>query len=112
RQVRTSAHVRSCSPCTIRSHQALSARSEAPRMGKGGTARFKVDPRLATLLGEGYRSSEHALKELVDNAWDADAAHVSITLPAPMSADPIVIVDDGSGMTEAEVRGEYLVVAN
>jgi len=76
------------------------------------SARFQVDPRLATLLGESYRSSEHALKELVDNAWDADARQVDIQLPAPMTSDPIVIRDDGTGMTEQEVRSEYLKVAS
>ena len=75
-------------------------------------AHFKVDPRLASLLGEGYRSSEEALKELVDNAWDADATTVRITLPRELAADPIVIEDDGAGMTERELREEYLVVAN
>jgi hypothetical protein len=75
-------------------------------------ANFKVDPRLASLLGETYRSTEHAVKELVDNAWDADAPTITITLPDPMSADPIVIEDTGTGMTEQELRNEYLVVAN
>lgn len=75
-------------------------------------AHFKVDPRLAMLLGEAYRSTEQALKELVDNAWDADAESVWITLPAPLTSDPIVISDDGTGMTEQEVRNEYLVVAS
>lgn len=75
-------------------------------------ANFKVDPRLASLLGETYRSTEHAVKELVDNAWDADAPTISITLPHPMTANPIVIEDTGSGMTEQELRNEYLVVAN
>ncbi len=75
-------------------------------------AHFKIDPKLASLLGEGYRSTEDALKELVDNAWDADAEHVEVVLPAEMSADPIVISDDGSGMTERDVREEYLHVAN
>lgn len=75
-------------------------------------ANFKVDPRLASLLGEAYRSTEHAVKELVDNAWDADATIISITLPDPMTSNPIVVVDNGSGMTEQEVRNEYLVVAN
>jgi hypothetical protein len=75
-------------------------------------ANFKVDPRLASLLGETYRSTEHAVKELVDNAWDADAPAISITLPDPMTANPIVIEDTGSGMTEQELRNEYLVVAN
>src|SRR5437588_6269863 len=76
------------------------------------TARFHVDPRLAILLGETYRSTEHALKELVDNAWDADAESVTIILPDPMSSEPIKINDDGTGMTEKEVREEYLKVAN
>jgi len=75
-------------------------------------ANFKVDPRLTKLLGESYRSTEQALKELVDNSWDADATAISITLPDPMTSNPIVIEDDGSGMTEQELRSEYLVVAN
>lgn len=75
-------------------------------------AHFRVDPRLATLLGEAYRSTEQALKELVDNAWDADAETVWITLPDPMTSDPIIIRDDGTGMTEQEIRKEYLAVAS
>jgi hypothetical protein len=74
-------------------------------------AQFRVDPRLASLLGEGYRSTEQALKELIDNAWDADAAHVWITLPEPMTTDSIIVADDGTGMTEREVRDEYLNIA-
>lgn len=76
------------------------------------TAHFKVDPRLATLLGENYRSTELAIKELVDNAYDADAEKVVITLPEPFTNDPITVEDNGSGMTELEVREEYLKVAN
>lgn len=74
-------------------------------------ARFKVDPRLATLLGETYRSTEQALKELVDNAWDADADNIWVTLPELVTNSPIIIKDDGTGMTEQEVRKEYLSVA-
>ena len=44
-------------------------------------ARFSVDPRLSALLGESYTSSERALRELVDNAWNAEARVVKITLP-------------------------------
>ena len=73
--------------------------------------RYRVDSQLARLLAEGYRSSEAALKELVDNAWDADAETVHISLPAPMTQEPIIIDDDGSGMTEAELRHEYLLIA-
>ena len=69
---------------------------------------FKVDPRIAEILGESYRSSEQALKELVDNAWDADATRVEIQLPDPMTADPIINTDNGSGMTAPEVESEYL----
>ena len=75
-------------------------------------ANFKVDPRLASLLGDTYRSTEHAIKELVDNSWDADAPTISITLPDVLTSDPIVIEDSGTGMTEQELRNEYLVVAN
>ncbi|MCI0693244.1 ATP-binding protein [candidate division KSB1 bacterium] len=75
-------------------------------------AHFQVDSRLATLLGESYRSSEYAIKELVDNCWDADAENVWVNLPDPLTADPIIIRDDGHGMTEREVLNEYLVVAN
>jgi len=74
-------------------------------------AQFRVDPRLTSLLGEGYRSTEQALKELIDNAWDADAENVWITLPEPMTKDPIIVEDDGTGMTEREVRSEYLTIA-
>lgn len=74
-------------------------------------ANFKVDPRLANLLGESYRSTENALKELIDNAWDADATVISVTLPDPVTADPIIIEDNGCGMTELDIRNEYLVVA-
>jgi hypothetical protein len=75
-------------------------------------ANFKVDPKLASLLGEGYRSTEHALKELIDNAWDADATKLTVALPDAMTDAPIVVSDNGSGMTEQELLNEYLVVAN
>lgn len=75
-------------------------------------AHFLVDSRIGVLLSENYRSSERALKELVDNAWDADADEVHIDLPEPFSGGDIVIRDDGHGMTEQELRNEYLFVAN
>jgi HSP90 family molecular chaperone len=72
---------------------------------------FQVDSRLATLLSQEYSSSERALKELIDNAWDADAEQVSVTLPKPLSDAPIIISDDGCGMTEEELRRHYLFIA-
>lgn len=66
-------------------------------------ANFKVDPRLAKLLGESYRSTEYALKELVDNAWDAEAlhfTHIAFTkcIPLPRCVMHIVmaLLDHGS----------------
>lgn len=73
---------------------------------------FQVDTRLAKLLSENYRSSEKALKELVDNAWDADSESVKIVLPEPMTIDPIIIFYNGSGMTEEELLREYLFIAS
>ena len=62
--------------------------------------RFQVDSRLATLLSQEYSSTERAIKELVDNAWDADAEQLPVILPTPLSNEPIVVTDNGSGMTE------------
>lgn len=76
------------------------------------TANFSVDPRLASILGENYSSSERALRELVDNAWDAEATVVKITLPDILNEAPIVIADNGSGMKEQELRQEYLNIAS
>lgn len=77
------------------------------------TANFKVDPKLAELLGETYRSIEDATKELIDNSYDADSENVSITLPDDIIPEPkIIINDDGSGMKEKEIRNEYLNIAN
>lgn len=77
------------------------------------TANFKVDPKLAELLGETYRSIEEATKELIDNSYDADSENVTIILPDDFTPEPkIIIKDDGTGMKEKEVRNEYLNIAN
>ncbi|HRG46459.1 MAG TPA: ATP-binding protein [Leptospiraceae bacterium] len=77
------------------------------------TSNFQVDPKLAELLGETYKSTEDALKELVDNAYDADSDEIRVTLPEPMTENPIItIVDDGTGMKEEELRSEYLRIAS
>lgn len=72
---------------------------------------FQVDARLASLLSQEYSSTEKALKELIDNAWDADATLISIFLPEPMSKDPIVISDNGTGMSTEGVDLHYLKIA-
>ncbi len=77
------------------------------------SAHFKVDPKLAELLGETYRSIEEATKELIDNSYDADSENVDIILPDDLIVNPtITIKDNGSGMKEKEVRNEYLNIAN
>lgn len=75
------------------------------------TSSFKIDTRLAYLLSENYRSPEKALKELIDNAWDAEASRVEITIPEPMSRDAVIVEDNGSGMTLNELQSEYLNIA-
>lgn len=75
-------------------------------------AHFTVDPRLTALLGENYRLTQAAIKELIDNAWDAEATEVKVYLPSVMSDQPIVVDDNGSGMKSEEVRQEYLNIAD
>lgn len=82
------------------------------RKNNSSKLNFQVDSRIATLLSQEYPSTEKALKELVDNAWDADAETVTVTLPQPMTEEPIVIADTGSGMTEEELRRHYLFIAS
>lgn len=76
------------------------------------SAHFRVDPKLAHVLGENYSSSEKALKELVDNAWDAEATEVHITVPNILTDSPIIVQDNGSGMKTAELESEYLNIAS
>src|SRR3954468_11298581 len=73
---------------------------------------FSVATRLTRLLGKTYQSSEVALKELVDNSWDADAQNVWITLPTPLTNDAVTLRDDGAGMTPREMLSEYLNIAS
>lgn len=76
-------------------------------------AHFKIDPKLAELLGETYKSTEDALKELIDNAYDADSDTVKIYLPEILENEPVIkIEDDGTGMKENELRTEYLKIAS
>ena len=76
------------------------------------SAHFRVDPKLAHVLGESYTSSEKALKELVDNAWDAEATEVHVTVPHILTDAPIIVQDNGSGMKTAELEAEYLNIAS
>ena len=76
------------------------------------TVHFRVDPKLAHVLGESYANSEKALKELVDNAWDVEATEVHVTVPTILTDAPIIVQDNGSGMKTAELEAEYLNIAS
>jgi len=71
---------------------------------------FQFDPNLIVTLGRQYRSCEEAIKELVANAWDADATIVEITLPQPMTTDPIIINDDGNGISPNHIQEHFMRV--
>lgn len=51
-----------------------------------------------------------AFAELVANSWDAGATRVDITIPQKQG-QPIVIEDNGSGMTDEEFRSRWMVIA-
>ena len=55
-----------------------------------------------------YSNVPSVLSEVVANSWDADASRVTINFDR--CADRIVIQDDGTGMTEAEVNARFLTV--
>ena len=60
-----------------------------------------------------YQSPTAALAELISNAWDADASHISISLPADLTADAVIaLADDGNGMTLEEVQRRFLKVGS
>ena len=71
------------------------------------SAHFRVDPKLAQVLGGSYSSSEKAFKELVDNAWDAEATEVHATVPNILTDAPITALNNGSGVKTAELEVRY-----
>lgn len=51
-----------------------------------------------------------ALTEFVANAWDAGAFNVSITIPEKNSEYPLIVEDDGIGMTDEEFRQRWMTL--
>ncbi len=71
--------------------------------------KFNVDVNVINHLGVGlYSSTPAALTELVSNAWDADANHVSLAVDAAKGS--ITIEDDGHGMTAEDIQSKFLNV--
>src|SRR5437870_3326776 len=65
-----------------------------------------VDPSIIRELSGIYKPFVKAFKELVSNAYDADAELVHICLAE--SLDSIQINDDGTGMTPFEFRNYFI----
>ncbi len=77
----------------------LAERIRALHEGESVTERLAVDERVLARVTDGiYRQPSSALRELISNAYDADAKSVIIQTDAPRF-DRITIRDDGNGMT-------------
>jgi hypothetical protein len=59
-----------------------------------------------------YSTLPPVIGELISNAWDADATKVEIEIPLTALNDnsEITIRDNGSGMSDSDVRDAYLIV--
>src|SRR5438128_4209477 len=64
-----------------------------------------IDPSILRELSGVYKPFVKALKELVSNAFDADAEHVHVTIADDFAA--IIVNDDGEGMTPFEFRNDF-----
>lgn len=77
--------------------------------GEEWSASIKVGEAIVDLLsGRIYRTLNIALKELVSNAWDADAKNIQIFIHEDKKQ--IAIIDDGIGMTRGELEN-YVSIA-
>src|SRR4051794_28213759 len=73
--------------------------------------RFKPRARIIRTIGDQLISGpEAAVIELVKNAYDADASYVAIKFHPPLSVGQgrITIVDDGIGMTLADIGTKWM----
>lgn len=77
----------------------------------GKTLRFKPRARIIRTIGDQLISGpEAAVIELVKNAYDADATYVWIKFTPPLKSGSgrITVVDDGHGMSLADVRDKWM----
>jgi hypothetical protein len=79
-------------------------------MAERFTSQITVDKNIVSLLSRFTyeRSFPYALREVVSNAYDADATSVRITIDA--KKDEVLILDNGNGMTREEFEF-YLRIA-
>ena len=75
---------------------------------------FRPRARLLQLLGDQLIGTPRlAVFELVKNAYDADAEHVTVTLEGLDTSHPTIVVeDDGDGMPLSTIRDIWLVPAH
>lgn len=64
-----------------------------------------IDPSILRELSGVYKPFVKALKELVSNAFDADADSVHVTIADDFTS--ITVNDDGEGMTPFEFRNDF-----
>ncbi|NWF89933.1 MAG: ATP-binding protein [Ignavibacteriaceae bacterium] len=66
--------------------------------------KLSFDPRLLTeIIGKGqYTQFRSILSEYIANAYDAEADRVDIIIPEDFTTDPIIITDNGKGLTDIE----------
>jgi len=64
-----------------------------------------IDPSIVRELSGVYKPFVKAFKELVSNAYDADADHVHVRITDDFSS--IIVEDDGTGMTPFEFRNDF-----
>ncbi len=78
-----------------------------------GVVRFAADAALVRRLGrELVAKQETALGELVKNAYDADASVCRVSLVEDADGRGFDIVDDGNGMTFAEITNGFMRLAS
>jgi hypothetical protein len=77
-----------------------------------GVVRFTTDAAMVRRLGrELVAKQETALAELVKNAYDADATTCSVTI-SDAGDGSMEIVDNGSGMSRADVENGFMRLAS
>ena len=76
--------------------------------------KMEFDPATIKHLGfQMYSTLPQVIGELVANAWDADATTVEIIIPDTRideETSEIVIIDNGIGMADKDVRDKYLLI--